>query len=244
MPEELMQESLSEDQELSSTESEESSEESQPTPEPEQRKYLGFFDDEKEAESTVRQMAERLSFYEQNQQVQAALNAERAAMERAKQAEQEQYSEHAKVHQLANALLAEGRGPEAIKVLSDHAAKQALSRVDDIVEAKLQGVVGPAYEKRQYLESEVGKEFPHLADKAVKLLQAGMSRAEIVDLFRAASNREIDPNAAKKAKVRALRDGYMEPPDGGSVQPAVAEGDFMKKNRSAFEEWFGKRPKK
>ena len=254
MSEEALQEIQNEqvDPDLSSSESEEAVSLEQEAAEP-PSKYLGFFDDETQAQEAVRQMAEKLSYYEQNNKVQDVLNAERLAMEKARidaernaAAEQEAYAEHAAVHQLANYYLDRGMGPQAIKVLSDHAARQALGQVDKIVEEKLQGVVGPAYEKKQYLESSIGKEFPHLADQAIKLLQTGMSRGEIVDLFRSASTKSNVENIqnARKNKAQALRDGYMEPPDGGSTQPSVPEGDFMKKNKSAFEEWFGKRPKK
>lgn len=249
MPEEQLQELQSEQLETEAQEEVESqslesieSEESFERPAP--KKVLGYFESEQQAEEALKAMMEENLYYRQNQRVQEALRAEQQAIEAAKAQEQEMYSEHARVHQIANSLLAEGRGPEAIKVLSDHSAKVALSKVDRLVEERLQQVVGPAYEKRQYLESELGKEFPHLADRAVKMLQSGFSRGEIASLFREASSKSNVEHiqSAQRAKQKAIRDGYMEPPDGGSLQPSVTEKDFAKKNKEAFNEWFGVAP--
>lgn len=210
------------------------------------KKVLDLFESEEQARQALEQMAQRLNYYEQSTTVQEAAKREQEAAKAAQAKEEQAYRQHAAVYEKVNELLGKGKGDAAIALLSEHSAYIAEQRADELFEKKLAQLVQPAQWKQTYQQSQLGQEYPDLEEVAVALRQRGLEPQEIRYLFSTIRPSQGGKQAKLEAvKNRAVRDGFTEAPDSGSLptQPQ-ADASWEKKNKAAFNEWFGSRPKK
>lgn len=219
------------------------------------KKVLGLFSDEQEAINTLRDLTNRLGYYEQNekhqllrqqeeyQQAQSA-RQEELRQQRLRQQEEQWLREASYVHDQMNRLYAEGRGAEAVALQARYNAKyvkeqaEAAKReaTEQMQRAEQERAQAIAYWKQDYMASKLGQMIPELADEAAVLVTQGWPREEVAKMFLRLRGDDRQQKA-RDAKNRALRDGFIEPPDGGSLATAPNNDSFdklLKKHTKSF----------